>query len=144
VLSLSDKGATAALAARLDALRPTICIEVAEQLLEAFPELHDMLRLRTPSPAARLSAVSVERLCQLVRAMLLFGEPSLADKEFRWAWGVLPRSGVRAEQQVAMVHWFFDALRRDNLTLAETQVASEVERYLIELIPRTATGVKPR
>src|SRR5690606_10523723 len=98
----------ARLADLLNKQRQSICEPVAARLLRAFPELARTLRLEESyAPAARLSEVAVERLSELVRSMLIFELPALADQELRWAQGVLPRKGVTYEHQSALVRWFF-------------------------------------
>jgi hypothetical protein len=144
MIDLSDREAAATLAARLEQQQAAIGLAVATSLLLRYPELAGALRTQFPSPEARLSEVAVERLCQLMRAVLLFRQPALAEQELAWAWGVLPRSGVRPEHQDEMFRLFFAALRRLALSPPEARLVDALEPYLLARIPRTATGVKPR
>ena len=114
-----------------------LCIQVANRLLHAFPELTKTLRLEDNYlPSARLSAMAVERLSALARAMLLFDLPNLADYEFAWASGVLPRIGVTHDHQVAMVRWYFEELRRLDLAPGELAQARDIEVYLLAQVHR--------
>jgi hypothetical protein len=112
-----------------------VCGEVAARLLRAFPELTKTLRLEENYPPTdRLSQMAVERLGALAQAMVLFELPSLADKELQWASGVLPRNGVRYEHQVTMVRWFFEELRRFELTTSELAIMHDLELYLLNQV----------
>lgn len=123
------------LAGQLTTQRKQICQSVAGRLLRAYPELARMLRLEENYNAQeRLSVVSVERLNELVRAVLLFEEPTLADKEFAWARGVLPRHGVTYQHQSTMVRWFFEEVRRLPLTHEERVLTREIEQYFLKLV----------
>jgi len=130
-----DTAAATRLADQLNRQRHGVCGSVAARLLRAFPELTRTLRLEESySPAARLSQVAVERLNELVRSVLLFDLPALADEELRWAHGVLPRKGVTLEHQSAMVRWFFEEVRRLQLSADELAVARETEQHLLASI----------
>jgi hypothetical protein len=121
---------------------PALCNQVAERLLHAFPELAHTLRLEENySPTARLSAVAVERLSALARAMLVFELPNLADRELAWASGVLPRNGVTHDHQAAMVRWFFEELRRLDLAPGELAQARDIEGYLLAQVRRLYQGL---
>ncbi len=123
------------LAQKLSTHRTRICTHVTSRLLLAFPELVHILRMEAAmSVEARLSEVAVERLYELVRAILLFGLPSLADQELRWAIGVLPRSGVTTEHQVVMIRWFFEETRKIELTPTEVAITQELEQYMHDLL----------
>jgi len=98
----------------------------------AYPELTQSLRLEENySPVSRLSHVAVERLNDLVRAILLFDLPSLADQELHWAQGVLPRSGVTPEHQTTMVRWFFEEVRKLPISSLELAITREIEQYFL-------------
>lgn len=130
-----DPTAAAHLAQRLSSDATTVCLRVSRRLLAAFPEVIGMLRLEAAtSIEARLSAVSVERFYELIRAILLFDMPELAEKELRWAHGVLPRSGVTYEHQAAMVRWFFEEVRHLGLPPSEMEVATELETYILDVL----------
>lgn len=130
-----DTAAASRLAEQLNRQREGVYSSVAARLLRAFPELARTLRLEESyPPAARLSEVAVERLGELVRAVLLFEAPSLIDQEMRWAHGALPRKGVTREHQSAMVRWFFEEVRRLPLSREELTVAHEVEQLLLARI----------
>jgi hypothetical protein len=84
--------------------------------------------------ADRLSQVAIERLSELVGAVLVFELPALADKEIAWAGGVLPRNGVTRHHVAAMIRLFFEEVRRLPLTSAEGDLSRELERYFIGVV----------
>lgn len=130
-----DTVIVAQLANRLDSHREPICRDVAGRLLGAYPELARSLRLEEQYQAVeRLAVVGVARLSELVRAVLLFELPSLAVQEFAWARDVLGRSGVTEQHQASMVRWFFEALRRQPLAPAESELAGELERHFLSAL----------
>jgi hypothetical protein len=133
-----DSVAASRLAGHLTAQQQTLCEHVSARLLRAFPELTHALRLEENySPTARLSEVAVGRLNELVRAVLLFELPNLADKELGWAGGVLPRSGVTFQHQSAMIRWFFEEVRRLPLSAAEQHLSFEVEQHFLGVVNET-------
>lgn len=83
-----------------------------------------------------MSEVSAERLCELVRAMLLFNLPTLADKELEWAYGVLPRSGITYMHQTALIRWFFDEVRLLDLSAGEVAITQELEQYMLDVLDK--------
>jgi hypothetical protein len=130
-----DSTAATRLAGQLSTQGQPICRHVASRLLRAYPEITRSLRLDEGYHAAdRLSEVAVERLNELVRAVLLFEVLSLADTELTWAGGVLPRRGVTRQHQAAMVRWFFEEVRRLPLSPAEGELSREVELYFLGAI----------
>lgn len=130
-----DPVAAEHLAEQLITQRALICTQVTNRLLLAFPELVQTLRMEAAtSVEARLSEVAAERMYELVRAILLFGLPNLAEQELRWAVGVLPRSGVTTEHQAAMIRWFFEETRRIGLGPAELAITQELEQYMLDLL----------
>ena len=125
----------ARLASHLTAQRTLLCQQVSARLLRTFPELTRSLRLEENySATERLSYVAVERLSELVRAVLLFDLPTLADKEISWAQGVLPPQGVTYQHQSSMVRWFFEEVRRLALSPAELALTREIELYFLNLV----------
>jgi hypothetical protein len=127
-----DSAAATRLAGQLSSQHQLICDQVSARLLAAFPELTRSLRLEENyTPISRLSEVAVERLNELVRSVLLFDLPSLADQELRWARGVLPRSGVTFEHQTAMVRWFFEEVRKLPLGASELAISREIEQHFL-------------
>jgi hypothetical protein len=127
-----DSTAATHLAAQLSDEHDHLCETVAARLLGAFPELTASLRLEESyTPTSRLSHVAVTRLYELVRTVLLFEQPTIADSELRWAHGVLPRSGVTYEHQAAMITWFFEEVAKLPLDANERRVANEIERHLL-------------
>ena len=131
--------ATAAtqLASHLTAQRKPLGQHVATRLLRTFPELTHSLRLEEHYTATdRLSQVAVERFSEVVRAILLFDLPALADKEIAWAQGTLPPRGVTYQHQSAMVRWFFEEVRRLALSPAEVALTRELEHYLLNLVSK--------
>lgn len=130
-----DSAAATRLAAQLSAQQKPICQYVSTRLIRAFPELSRTLRLEENYSATdRLSQVAVERFSELVRAMLLFELPNLADQELIWAQGVLPRRGVTYQHQSTMVRWFFEEVRRLPLTINEIDLAHELEQYILRSV----------
>jgi len=130
-----DPVAAEHLAEQLVTQRTLICARVTTRLLLAFPELVQTLRMEaTTSVEARLSEVAAERMYELVRAILLFGLPNLAEQELRWAVGVLPRSGVTTEHQAAMIRWFFEETRQIGLGPAEIAITQELEQYMLNFL----------
>lgn len=130
-----DSVTASRLAGQLSAQRQLICRQVSNRLLRAYPELTRTLRLEENYQAAdRLSEVAVERLSELVRAVLLFELPALADGELQWAGGVLPRRGVTSQHQTAMVRWYFEEVRRLPLTPAESDLARELEQHFVSAV----------
>ncbi|NTV63223.1 MAG: hypothetical protein HGA65_06765 [Oscillochloris sp.] len=127
-----DSVVASRLADKLSSHHQPLCNQVSARLLMAYPELTHTLRLEENyTPVSRLAAVSVERLNDLVRAILLFDLPSLADQELRWAHGVLPRSGVTPEHQSSMVRWFFEEVRKLPISSMELAIAREIEQYFL-------------
>lgn len=127
-----DSAAAARLAGQLSSQNRLLCDQVSARLLAAFPELTRSLRLEENyTPVSRLSEVAVERLNELVRSILLFELPSLADQELRWARAMLPRSGVTFEHQTAMVRWFFEEVRRLPLSAPELAISREIEQHFL-------------
>lgn len=137
-----DSAAATRLANQLSSHQGSLCDQVASKLLTAYPELTQSLRLEENyAPVARLSEVAVERLSDLIRSVLLFDLPSLADKEFVWAGDLLPRYGVRYEHQASMVRWFFEEVRKLPISPAELMITRELEQYFlgqIRLIHKTS------
>ncbi|MFP4435979.1 MAG: hypothetical protein ACLFVO_01925 [Chloroflexaceae bacterium] len=130
-----DPVAAEHLAEQLATQRTLICARVTTRLLLTFPELVQTLRMEAAtSVEARLSEVASERMYELVRAILLFGLPNLAEQELRWAVGVLPRSGVTTEHQAAMIRWFFEETRQIGLEPAEIAITQELEQYMLDLL----------
>lgn len=130
-----DSQTATALAEQLHVQQQPLCKQVAQRMLRAFPELGRMMRLEECyTPTDRLSQMAVERLNELVRAVLLFELPALADSELVWAHGVLPRHGVTYEHQVAMIRWFFEEVRRLTLSPSERELARELENYFLQAI----------
>ncbi len=130
-----DQAAASRLAGQLSAQHKPLCQHVSTRLLRAYPELSDSLRLEENYSAAdRLSQVAVERLNELVRAVLLFELPALVEQELIWAHGVLPRRGVTYQHQSAMVRWFFEEVRRLPLTAAEIELARELEQSMLRSV----------
>lgn len=127
-----DSGAATRLADKLSHHHQPLCDQVSARLLMAYPELTQSLRLEENyTPVSRLTEVSVGRLNELVRAILLFDLPSLADQELRWAQGVLPRSGVTPEHQASMVRWFFEEVRKLPISSMELAISREIEQYFL-------------
>ncbi|WP_129674798.1 hypothetical protein [Candidatus Chloroploca sp. Khr17] len=123
------------LAQRLSQEHALICQRVATRMLDRFPELQRSLRLEENySPIERLAEVAVERLNELVRSVLLFDLPSLADNELAWASGVLPRRGVTFEHQDAMVRWFFEEVRQLSLNEAEQAIIITTEQHFLRAL----------
>lgn len=127
-----DSATATRLADQLDAQGEHLCREVSQRLLRAFPELTQTLRLEERyTPAERLSEVAVARLNSLVRTVLLFEHPGVAEQEIRWAQGVLPRSGVTYEHQATMMRWFFEEARRLPLSPSEAALIREIEQFFL-------------
>ena len=132
------------LAAQIHREHQSLGRRVAQRLLQAYPELTHTLRLEERYPAVdRLSEVAVERLLELVRSVLLFGLPSLADSELRWAVNVLPRSGVTYQHQSSMVRWFFEEVRRLQLSPAELKLTHELESYFLKVVAQVYNSTQP-
>ncbi len=132
-----DAVAATYLAERLRINRTPICIHVATRLLNAFPELINTLQTEVVvSPEKRMAEVSAERLCELVRAMLLFNLPILADKELEWACSVLSRNGITSMHQTALIRWFFDEVRLLDLSADEVAITQELEQYMLDVLDR--------
>jgi hypothetical protein len=127
-----DSAAATRLAGQLSSQNQPICNQVSARLLATYPELTRSLRLEENyTPIARLSEVAVERLNELVRSVLLFDLPSLADQELRWARGMLSRSGVTPEHQASMVCWFFEEVRKLPISASELIITREIEQYFL-------------
>ncbi|WP_129629059.1 hypothetical protein [Candidatus Oscillochloris fontis] len=127
-----DSAAASQLADTLSAHHQSLCDHVSARLLAEYPEIAQSLRLEENyTPVRRLSAVAVERLNELVRAILIFDLPSLADQELEWAQGVLPRNGVKSEHQMSMVRWFFEEVRKLPISPIEQAIAHEIEHYFL-------------
>ena len=129
-----DSAAATSLATRLSSEQKLICQCVAARLLQTYPELLEMLRLEEHQAAERLSEVAVERLSELVRSVLLFELPTIADGEFSWAHGLLPSQSVTHQHQAAMVRWYFEELRRLPLSPAEQAITHEPEQHFLGVV----------
>ncbi|NJN19266.1 MAG: hypothetical protein HC822_24955 [Oscillochloris sp.] len=130
-----DLSVATSLAEQLGNERQQLCSPVAARMLRAFPELNRSLRLEESySPTNRLSEMAVERLNELVRSVLLFEAPSLAEHELRWAYGVLPPHGVTFEHQSTMVRWYFEEVRKLQLSSEEHTLTYELERFLLSCV----------
>jgi hypothetical protein len=130
-----DTAAASRLAARLKEQKEPLSARLAVRLLQAFPEIEGMLKLEGEAAAPqRLVSSSSGRLCELVRAILIFEDLSLADKEFGWAAGVLPRSGVSYTHQTTMVRWFFEEARQLGIGADEDAAAREVEQHILRVL----------
>jgi hypothetical protein len=139
-----DSAAATHLAELLEQKQQTLCHNVAARMLRAYPELGKMLRLEEQYGAVpRFSSMAVERLGGLVRAVLLFELPSLADNELMWAHSMLLRSGVTSQHHSSLVRWFFEELRRLPLSPAEGELTIEIERYFLSVLRRAQQGVAP-
>jgi hypothetical protein len=138
-----DSSVATQLAAQLHRVHLSLSRRVAQRLLQAYPELTQALRLEEGYPAIeRLSEVAVERLLELVRSVLLFDLPSLADGELRWAVTVLPSSGVTYQHQSSMVRWFFEEVHQLQLSAAEMKLAHELERYFLKVVAQVYRSVQ--
>jgi hypothetical protein len=138
-----DSSVATQLAAKLHQVHQPLGRRVAQRLLQAYPELTQALRLEESYPAVdRLSEVAVERLLELVRSVLLFELPSLADSELRWAVQVLPSSGVTYQHQSSMVRWFFEEVRQLQLSAAELQLSHELERYFLKVVTHVYSSLQ--
>lgn len=132
-----DTTAATRLAARIGEQQGAICRQVSARMLKTFPELTRTLRLEEQyEPIERLSEVAVVRLSELVRTVLLFEQPALADGELAWAHGILPQRGVTHQHQAAMVRWFFEELRMLPLSTAEQNLSRELEHYFLTVVSR--------
>lgn len=132
-----DANVAKRLADRLQAWQHIICTRVTTRLLVTYPELVRTLRLESvTSVEERLSQVSVVRLYELVRAILLFDLPELADKELAWAYGVLPRSGVTFEHQASMIAWFFDEIQQLGIEPDETIIVEMLKQRMLDVMQR--------
>lgn len=121
------------LAKRLGNQYKGLCDRVSSRLLVAYPELKDTLRLEEAyNPRDRLSLMAVERLSELVRAVLVFDLPELVERELMWAHGVLPRIGVTYTHQSTMISWYFEELR--------SLAASPDEIHLVRNLEHTFLG----
>jgi hypothetical protein len=130
-----DSVAAERLSVRLRDQKDILCKRVAARLIAAFPELEHMLLLEGDiSAETRLSRVSVERLFELVRAVLVFESYDVLDNEFQWAVGVLPRRGVTYQHQSAMVRCFCDEVYRLRLEVDEFTLMRDIEHYILRLI----------
>ncbi len=125
------------LAGRLEAQRDYLCTRVAARLLAAYPELSSVLQLETVAVSSaqdRLGEVAVRRLLELVRAILIFEDLSIAEQELRWAVGVLPRRGVKFRHQATMVRWFFEEIEDFDLAPEERKLVHSIEHYLLDVV----------
>lgn len=140
---ITDTDSAAQLAERLKQRHEFLSERVSARLLAAFPELAQLLQLESltaTTPARRLGQASVDRFTEMVRAMLIFEDFSIASREIQWAIGVLPHRGVRFEHQSTMVRWFFDEVSQMDLPEAERQLSYQLRDYLLGLV-RTAYAV---
>ena len=78
----------------------------------------------------------MERLSELVRTVLLFESPAIAESELSWAHGVLPGQGVTQQHQASMVRWYFEELRRLPLSPAEQAISYKLEQHLLHIVGR--------
>lgn len=120
------------LAKRLGSQYKSLCDRVSTRLLAAYPELKDTLRLDEGyNPRDRLSFMAVERLSELVRAVLVFDLPELAERELMWAHGVLPRIGVTYTHQSSMIAWYFEELRSLATSPDEVRLVRNLEQTFL-------------
>jgi hypothetical protein len=134
---MMDSEAASSLLQQLQQHGDRLVERVTTRLLAAFPELTQMLKLEgNITVEERLRRVSSERFLKLVQAILLFETFDIADQEFEWASGVLPRSGVSYKHQAAMVRWFFDEAEQLSLTADELATLREVRQHLVKTVDR--------
>lgn len=130
-----DSAVASRLAGHIQSKQDTICKRVTVRLLVSYPDLKQLLKLEGGTSAEeRLNSVSVQRFSELVRAILLFEVLELADQEFQWAGGVLPRHGVQFQHQTALVRWYFEEVSRLDLDAEELALAGEIEEHLLSII----------
>jgi hypothetical protein len=130
-----DSAVASRLAGHIQSKQETICKRVTVRLLVSYPDLKQILKLEgSISAEERLSSVAVQRFSELVRAILVFEVLELADQEFQWAGGVLPRHGVQFHHQSALVRWFFEEVSRLELDAEELALAGEIEEHFLAII----------
>ncbi len=136
-----NSAAAGRLAARLNEMRTTISRRVSIRLLAAFPEIEPMLNLEGNKAAEdRLILMAVDRFSELVRGILIFESLTIADNEFRWAAGVLPRSGVTLRHQSSMVRWFFAEVCLLGLDDEELTLARDIEHHILDVLNEIYKG----
>lgn len=127
-----DSKAAAELAHYLNESETVLSQRVATHLLDRHPEIRTSLRLEEDYEAIeRLAEVSVERLNRLVRAMLLFEAPTLAEPELRWARDVLVRWGVTRQHTTALIDLYFADIDQRELDPAVTKLARHLHHFLL-------------
>jgi hypothetical protein len=127
-----DTKTAEALAHILQEREAAVTHRVAARLLERFPELTSVLRLEEDYGVVdRLAEVSVERLNRLVRAMVLFDAPTLAEPELRWARDVLARWGVTRRHTVGLIDLYFADLEQSGLDSPQLKLARQLHRFLL-------------
>ena len=123
------------LAHTLQQHRDELCERVAARHLTAFPELAQTLRhLPGDTPQQRIRAVAVDHFHTLIIATLSFGAPSLAENEYRWGGGVLPRNGVRQQHQIALVRTYAAEAHNLPLDIEERATLNYLATALISII----------
>jgi hypothetical protein len=127
----------ARLARRLDAARDTLCESVASQHLARYPELARTLRRLTgDTPQKRMRQAGVDRFHDLVVATLTFGIISLAENDYTWMKGVLPRRGVRQVHHLAMLRTYVAAAEQLPLAADERAALQRVNDQIAAVIRR--------
>jgi hypothetical protein len=132
-----DHKAAEGLAHYLQEREGVITHRVAARMLELYPELTSVLRLEEDYAVVdRLAEVSVERLNRLVRAMLLFEAPTLAEPELRWARDVLQRWGVTSQHTAGLIDCYFADLEQSGIDVPQVKLARQLHRFLLTQLDR--------
>jgi hypothetical protein len=127
----------ARLAQDLEARRDELCERVATAHLASFPELaHSLRNVGDDTAVRRLRAGAVDRFHKLVTAILTFGALSLAEQEYRWCSGILPRYGVRQEHHIALVRTYAAEARALQLDPQEIEALDLLCAGIIDIIRR--------
>lgn len=127
-----------AFAALLDTKSEAIS-EVAEaQFAATFPSLcYDPTRFDAQTFQRTTFRKTPQRFHSLIQTALRFRTLTIIEREYQWAWGILPRFGVTQSHMIMQARIFFDAVRdvltiepvdKHGLALLEAAVLRTAER----------------
>jgi hypothetical protein len=113
--------------------------EVAEaQFAATFPSLcYDPTRFDAQTFQRTAFQKTPQRFHNLIQTALRFRTLAIVEREYQWAWGILPRFGVTQAHMIMQARIFFDSIRdvltidpidKHGLALLEVAVLRIVER----------------
>jgi hypothetical protein len=124
------------IAAALESQREPICESVSLQLETTFPALcYDLMRADAAAFQKHTYHEVPRRFHRVMQVLLRLASVEVIEREYRWAWGILPRYGVTSEQLLAQVRWYFAAMRtRATLDADDLPHLEALEQTILQII----------